>query len=519
MAVSEAGARLTATHKVAQSSTAAAASMQVGAVFANKFPKGGSDAFLREALKITYAGERKAQLLAIGYFRDFSLAEARAGVVLPKGLNLDVAAPGNLPLIHNLHFLRKNSEETYSRVLRLGGSEDDALHHARLAVEATTYHAVATEGRKQILRQVGPKGSWRRVTDGNPCSFCAMLATRGEVYGGENADFPAHYKCGCTAEPVYSSWVPSELEARWAAAYEQAAALAKRFDNASLMPVKGAKKIAKSARMGHVTWRMNRIDPWAFKTGVVGTPARRLECSTVEWRRWWSRASKRNPDTARASVAGNLAVWDRHSRLVKFHADNFWLRGPVARGRKVSVETTKARKAGKPFMSSRSTGRVENLSGFKTEEVRQAVGGYQVTEDDIVKNIFGKVKKNGKLVGQHAWVEKDLSKFSFHTFASPEITPDDFMRRGLLTMSDPDFIAINDYGHLLVRRDIEGTIWEAQLEHSLKPDGTLKIDRIFSMYPKSGPDAFLIKDHVYIEDNKYNKRLLTMLEPSDDGRG
>lgn len=63
---------------------------------------------------------------------------------------------------------------------------------------------------------------WRRVTDGNPCAFCALLASRGPVYGKRSAvatDDPVfgdgkryHAHCGCTAEPVYGTWEPGERE-------------------------------------------------------------------------------------------------------------------------------------------------------------------------------------------------------------------------------------------------------------------------------------------------------------------
>lgn len=45
---------------------------------------------------------------------------------------------------------------------------------------------------------------YARVSDQNPCAFCAMLIARGAVYGAASADFPAHRSCGCTAEPVFS---------------------------------------------------------------------------------------------------------------------------------------------------------------------------------------------------------------------------------------------------------------------------------------------------------------------------
>jgi hypothetical protein len=45
---------------------------------------------------------------------------------------------------------------------------------------------------------------WMRITDGDPCAFCAMLASAGARYKSEEtASFQAHAHCGCTAAPIY----------------------------------------------------------------------------------------------------------------------------------------------------------------------------------------------------------------------------------------------------------------------------------------------------------------------------
>lgn len=77
---------------------------------------------------------------------------------------------------------------------------------------------------------------WRRVTDGKPCAFCAMLASRGPVYrsaatagtdGGGLLDNKSglryHGHCGCTAEIVYGEWKPSERDQGFIAQYQEAA--------------------------------------------------------------------------------------------------------------------------------------------------------------------------------------------------------------------------------------------------------------------------------------------------------
>ena len=80
----------------------------------------------------------------------------------------------------------------------------------------------ATAGRDR--RAVG----WRRVTDGNPCAFCAMLASRGPRYRDAAAadGIQYHSHCGCTAEPAYSNaWEPTADEERYMDAYGEARAL------------------------------------------------------------------------------------------------------------------------------------------------------------------------------------------------------------------------------------------------------------------------------------------------------
>lgn len=79
------------------------------------------------------------------------------------------------------------------------------------AAGAASRH-VLTGGRKSLLTvlEADPVAvGWARVTDGDPCAFCAMLASRGVVYGSAAAaGFSAHDHCACTAEPAYSRSAP-----------------------------------------------------------------------------------------------------------------------------------------------------------------------------------------------------------------------------------------------------------------------------------------------------------------------
>lgn len=71
---------------------------------------------------------------------------------------------------------------------------------------------VLTGGRQSLLTLLDddPQAvGWFRVTDGDPCAFCALLASRGPVYKSETtAGFQAHDHCACTAEPAYSRSAP-----------------------------------------------------------------------------------------------------------------------------------------------------------------------------------------------------------------------------------------------------------------------------------------------------------------------
>lgn len=77
-----------------------------------------------------------------------------------------------------------------------------------VAASGAASRHVLTGGRRSLLtlvendtRAIG----WIRVTDGDPCSWCALLAGRGPVYRTEqSAGFSAHDACACQAEPVYS---------------------------------------------------------------------------------------------------------------------------------------------------------------------------------------------------------------------------------------------------------------------------------------------------------------------------
>lgn len=93
-----------------------------------------------------------------------------------------------------------------------GKTPDEARDASLVESSGAATRHVLTGGRRSLLTllQGDPQVKrWIRVTDGDPCYFCAMLASRGPVYLTEDsAGFSAHDHCACTAEPVYSAGAP-----------------------------------------------------------------------------------------------------------------------------------------------------------------------------------------------------------------------------------------------------------------------------------------------------------------------
>ena len=109
-----------------------------------------------------------------------------------------------------------------------GMTPDAAARKALVEVSgAATRHVL--EGDRQAtlaaMRNDSRLVGWVRITDGNPCSFCAMLASRGPVYRDDafnsnargprnlnpgipflgDGSFKAHDHCQCRMSPVYST--------------------------------------------------------------------------------------------------------------------------------------------------------------------------------------------------------------------------------------------------------------------------------------------------------------------------
>ncbi|HLR84800.1 MAG TPA: hypothetical protein VK059_07600 [Nocardioidaceae bacterium] len=140
---------------------------------------------------------------------------------------------------------------------RIGrGVPPEVAHRANVShLEGVVQQQVLAGGRSVVDHSARQGyGRYRRVTDADPCAFCAMLASRGPVYSEESRYFEAHPRCGCTAEEVIGGWDASKRELEWRRSYAEAADQVRRP--------------GKPLNVSAVLAAMRRNDPDLFSDGV-----------------------------------------------------------------------------------------------------------------------------------------------------------------------------------------------------------------------------------------------------------
>lgn len=90
-------------------------------------------------------------------------------------------------------------------VVKAFGEGSDSTPESRLAevvqLEVSKPHRETITGNLQR----DPRGAgWKRITRGDGCKFCRMLAAKGAIYRTEvTSRFAAHANCNCTAQPWF----------------------------------------------------------------------------------------------------------------------------------------------------------------------------------------------------------------------------------------------------------------------------------------------------------------------------
>lgn len=107
----------------------------------------------------------------------------------------------------------------------LWAAEPD-LATAQTNIQGAVEKLVLDAGRDTIIsnahRDPHAKG-WARIPEPGACYFCALLATRGDVYKAQKqAGFKSHDHCRCHAEPIFTAYEPSAQVRQWRADYAKA---------------------------------------------------------------------------------------------------------------------------------------------------------------------------------------------------------------------------------------------------------------------------------------------------------
>lgn len=259
MALTAAGAALTAGYQRHISATAAATGLAVADAMDSIDPDdiGGVHQYaVTKAADAIQAGARQGRALTARYLTRYALAEDIDLPSLPP-----VRPIGRQDAVRTAFYSGPVRAKT---LIRRGISGEQAVAEmrdwaaqwGRTRVESTSRDYVIQSARRTRLK-------CRRVVVGKTCAFCSMLAARGPVYTEDTVAFRAHRCCDCTWEickETPDEWLkrsatPHEL--RINAAYQEAAAAIH------------ASGEALSGRAGrrNVSAEMRRVAPELFSDG------------------------------------------------------------------------------------------------------------------------------------------------------------------------------------------------------------------------------------------------------------
>lgn len=228
MALTAEGRALTEANRLGQLAVAARAVVVSKALWARIDPTDidrSLERWMPAQLSVFRRFHGESQALTESYLSDYRLAEIGdadgpvAAPPFPAAVMRDAALLAGPVRVKMLIGAGESPGSAHAKAFTKfsGIARRQVLDGGRKMIDATT---------KADTRAIG----WRRVSDGNPCTFCAMLCSRGPVYASkQRAETVAgsglryHGHCGCTAEIMYGEWVPNEAERGYMEDYEKAA--------------------------------------------------------------------------------------------------------------------------------------------------------------------------------------------------------------------------------------------------------------------------------------------------------
>lgn len=201
MARTDIGAALTREHRTRQLAVRAVALQEFGRIW----PLWGTgdlrtfDLLVEATIPLIDLRRATSAGLAADYYTAFRVAEGISGTASAR--IADVARRDQL--VTSLYVTGKTQVQ---RSLRTGMSPQAARQNTFVTMSGSVTRHILNGGRDTLILSAASDRKargWQRITGGNACSFCSMLAGRGAVYSEDTADFQAHDHCSCSAEPVY----------------------------------------------------------------------------------------------------------------------------------------------------------------------------------------------------------------------------------------------------------------------------------------------------------------------------
>lgn len=154
--------------------------------------------FSKAALALVQAGRARGELQAQEYYylvRELSNVNSAAVVLAASAFDLDAA----------LTSMYATGYATTIKQQNAGTDSSIAAEAGKVAMLRAVQRLVSDAGRQRLIdysKQDKAITAWARVSDGNPCHFCALLISRGPVYKASTVNFRAHDGCGCGARLV-----------------------------------------------------------------------------------------------------------------------------------------------------------------------------------------------------------------------------------------------------------------------------------------------------------------------------
>lgn len=219
MADTVAGRGLTEAHRVAQvglAGQAVAAALTIWSTLNPSNLPGTRAQWAQLMLALAAIFDARSARLAVAYMSQFRIVEGNPDGPIVGVEDFDAGrVAGSLE-----HF----GPALVASHIALGRTPAEAKRNAQGSMAGAVYRHTLGGGRRVVdLSAIANPDSigWRRVADGSPCKWCAMLVTRGPAYRSERSAGEGrkyHNKCGCTVEEVFSTWRPTAREREFAAA-------------------------------------------------------------------------------------------------------------------------------------------------------------------------------------------------------------------------------------------------------------------------------------------------------------